>query len=193
MYTVIGSKATRTFRVLWTLEEMGLPYRHHPEKPRSQAVIALNPSGKVPVLQDGDAVLTDSVAIMTYLADKHGQLTHPAGTLDRARQDALTFLLLDEFEAEIWMAAKHSFVLPPELRLKEVKDSLKWGFAQSAARLAPQVQGPFLMGETMTIADILCAHVLQWAVLAKFPDPGEVLNAYRARMQARPAWLRLQG
>ena len=193
MYTVIGSKTTRAFRVLWALEEMGLPYRHDAAKPRSDAVIALNPSGKVPVLRDGDAVLTDSMAILTYLADKHGQLTHPAGTLQRARQDALTFLLLDEFDAVVWMAARHSFILPPELRMKEVKDSLKWEFVQSAARLAAQVQGPFLMGEAMTIADILCVHVLEWAETARFPDPGEVLNAYRARMEARPAWIRLQG
>ncbi|MBI1417013.1 MAG: glutathione S-transferase [Limimaricola sp.] len=192
MYTVIGSKTTRAFRVLWALEEMGLPYRHEAEKPRSATVVALNPSGKVPVLQDGNAVLTDSMAILTYLADKHGQLTHPAGTIARARQDALTFLLLDEFDALLWVAARHSFILPPELRVKEVKDSLKWEFAESAARLAPQVKGPFLMGETMTIADILCAHVLQWAASARFPDPGEVLNAYRARMEARPAWIRLQ-
>jgi glutathione S-transferase len=59
MYTVIGGVASRTFRVLWMLEELGARYTHRPEPPRSENVRALNASGKIPVLQDGDAVLTD--------------------------------------------------------------------------------------------------------------------------------------
>ena len=72
MYEVIGMRASRAMRVLWMLEEAGLPYRHIPAKPRDADAAAANPSGKIPALRDGDAVITDSVAIMTYLADKHG-------------------------------------------------------------------------------------------------------------------------
>ena len=60
-------------RVLWALEELGLEYIHHSAAPRSEQVRALNPLGKIPILVDGDAVLTDSTAILTYLADKHGR------------------------------------------------------------------------------------------------------------------------
>lgn len=190
MYTVYGDKTNRGLRVLWMLEELGQPYQARPEGPRSDAVRALNPSGKVPVLIDGDTVITDSTAILTYLADRHGALTHPAGTPDRARQDALTHLLLDEVEALVWTAARHSFILPPEQRLPAIKDSLKWEYLRNTARIAARIEGPFLMGEAMTVPDILCAHLTMWARLAKFPDPPQPLIDHMTRMQARPAFQR---
>jgi glutathione S-transferase len=107
MYTVIGSVKTRTFRVLWLLEELGVEYAFQPAAPRSPEVLALSPLGKVPVLLDDDHVFTDSTAIMTYLADKHGQMTYAAGTPERAVQDGHTNFLLDEFDACLWAAARH--------------------------------------------------------------------------------------
>jgi glutathione S-transferase len=192
MYTVVGSLRTRTYRVLWMLEEIGQPYEYLGEKPRSEAVVRLNPSGKVPVLIDDGAAVTDSTAIMTYLADKHHELTYPAGTIERARQDALTFFLLDEFDACLWTASRHSFVLPEEMRLPAIKDSLKWEFERSTKFLADKLgPGPFLMGEQMTIADILAAHCLTWAVVAKFPITPQPLRDYLDRMRARPAFRRV--
>ena len=84
MYTVIGGTKSRAFRVMWMLEELGQPYTLNPAAPRSEEARKYNPSGKIPALVDGDEVLTDSLAIMTYLADKHGALTAPAGTPERA-------------------------------------------------------------------------------------------------------------
>lgn len=112
MYQIYGSKTNRTFRVIWMLEELGQPYELHKDAPGSPAIVALNPSGKVPVLVTDNMVLTDSVAILTHLAETHGKLTEPAGTPARAMQDALTFCLLDEIEGLVWTAARHSFVLP---------------------------------------------------------------------------------
>ena len=106
MYTVIGGTKTRAFRVMWMLEELGQPYDLNPAAPRSDEARKYNPSGKIPALVDGDEVLTDSVAVMTYLADKHGALTAPAGTPARARQDAMTFWLIDEFDAVKEIATK---------------------------------------------------------------------------------------
>jgi len=190
MYVVIGSRGTRAFRVLWMLEELGQPYEHIPARPQSEEARAHNPSGKVPCLRVGDDLLTDSVAIVTWLADRHGQLTHPAGTLDRARQDALTHLILDELEALLWTAARHSFVLPEERRVPAVKDALKWEYGRNIAGVERALAGPFLMGETMTVPDILLTHCLRWAEAAKFPAPGARLADYRARMEARPAFAR---
>ena len=148
MYTLIGTPGTRTFRVLWILEEIGAPYTHEAAPPRSPRATALNASGKVPILLVDETPLTDSTAILTYLADRHGQLTFPAGSIERARQDGLTNCLLDEFDALIWTATRHSFVLPPEQRLPAIKDSIRWEFARNAARLADRLgDGPFLMGE----------------------------------------------
>ena len=112
-------------------------------------MLALNPSGKVPVFKDGDLVLTDSTAIMTYLADKHGGLTHAAGTPDRARQDALTHCILDEIDAVLWTAARHSFILPKEQRVADVKPSLMWEYAHNIERLMNRLEGPYLMGDNL--------------------------------------------
>lgn len=190
MYTVIGKAQSRAFRVLWMLEELGLPYRHDPSLPHSDAVTLHNPSGKVPVLltEDGTA-LTDSTAILTFLADSEGRMTAPAGTVARARQDALTQFLLGEFDALIWTAARHSFILPQEHRLPAIKDSLRWELARNAALLARMLgDGPFLTGSELTVPDILCAHCLSWARVAKFPVAEPALDAYMARIAERPAY-----
>ncbi len=192
MYKVIGSLKSRTFRVLWMLEELGQPYEHVPAPPRSEHVVAVNPAGKVPVLIDDGAPITDSTAIIQYLADKHGALTRPAGSLDRARQDSLTQFLLDEFDAALWMAARHSFILPAELRQSGIKDSLKWEFQRSQKTLADRMgEGPFVMGTAMTVPDIILTHCGNWAETAKFPITEPRLAEYLAGMRQRPAFRRV--
>ncbi|QGX97617.1 glutathione S-transferase family protein [Roseovarius faecimaris] len=188
MYEIIGTRASRAIRVLWLAEELALDYTHIPAKPRSDEARAANPSGKIPALREGDAVITDSTAIMTYLADKHGALTAPAGTIARARQDAMTQTILDDLDGVLWTAARHSFILPEEHRVPEVKDSLKWEYARNIARIEDGLSGPFVMGEAMSVPDILLTHCLRWAGMAQFPAPGEKLTAYQERMQARPAF-----
>ena len=188
MYTVIGPQKSRAMRVLWMLEELGEPYEHIPAAPRSEEAVRYNPSGKVPALLDGDAVLTDSMAIVTYLADKHGRLTAPAGTVARARQDALTFWLIDEMDAVLWAAAKHSFVLPEDLRTPAVKESLKAEFSASAEKLSAMLDGPFLMGDSLSIPDILACHCINWSVGAKFPRVDDRLFAYAKNLRERPAY-----
>lgn len=193
MYEVIGGAQSRAFRVLWMLEELGQSFTHTPEKPRSELVNSLNPSGKVPVFKDGDAVLTDSSAIITYLADKHGALTYPAGSIERARQDAMTHMILDELDSVLWTGARHGFILPQERRVPEIKASLKWEFSRNIKRLAQQFEGPFVMGEKMTVADIILTHCLNWAFSAKFPLEEENLLAYAKAMRGRDAFKRAAG
>ncbi len=193
MYTVIGTVGSRTARVLWMLEELGQPYKHIADPPQSEGVVAFNPAGKVPVLLEGTTPITDSTAIIQYLADKHGQLTHPAGTIDRARQDSLTQFLLDEFDANLWMAARHTFVLPEALRHSAVKDSLRWEFARSQKALVARMgAGPFVMGAQMTVPDIILTHCGNWATSARFEIAEPKLAAYLDRMRARPAYLRMR-
>lgn len=189
-YKVIGGTRSRTFRVLWALEELGLEYEHVPAAPRSPEVTEVNPAGKVPVLVADGVPITDSVAIITFLADRHEALTFPPGTLARARQDSLTNFILDEIEAPLWMAAKHSFILPEDQRVAGVKDSLRWEFARNQATLISRMaeDGPFLMGETMTIADIMLAHCGDWALNAKFPVTEDRFKAFLSMMHDRPAY-----
>ncbi|MCB2109617.1 MAG: glutathione S-transferase family protein [Defluviimonas sp.] len=191
MYTVIGTVNSRAARVLWMMEELGQPYEHIAAPPRSEGVTAFNPAGKVPVLIDNGTPITDSTAIIQYLADKHGAMTHPAGTLDRARQDSLTQFLLDELDANLWMAARHSFVLPEALRHAAIKNTLRWEFERSQKVLVQRMaEGPFLMGEMMTVPDIILTHCGNWALSAKFPITEHRLTEYLDRMRARPAYLR---
>lgn len=192
MYTVIGRANSRATRVLWMLEELGQTYEHVPAAPRSEGVISFNPAGKVPVLIEDGTPITDSTAIIQYLADKHGALTYPAGTLDRARQDSLTQFLLDEFDAALWMAARHSFVLPEELRQSAIKDSLIWEFTNSQKTLVHRMgEAKFLMGAQMTVPDVILTHCGIWAKVAKFPITEQRLSAYLDRMTARPALARV--
>ncbi|WP_187431772.1 hypothetical protein ROLI_037500 [Roseobacter fucihabitans] len=193
MYKVIGTSKSRAFRVLWALQEMGEPYEQIAANPRSEEARQYNPSGKIPALLDGDEVLTDSLAIMTYLADKHSKLTAPAGTPARARQDAMTFWLIDEFDAILWAAAKHSFVLPEHLRLPAVKEALKFEFEASAAQLSERLEGPFLMGDAITLPDILACHCLNWAHGAKFPRTDDKLFNYAKSLRERPAYQAVSG
>ena len=189
MYIVIGGIRSRTLRVLWMLEELGVPYDHRPAAPRSDEVTALYPAGKIPVLLVDGTPLTDSTAILTYLADRHGKLTYPAGTLDRARQDGHTQFILDELDALLWTASRHSFVLPEDLRVGEIKDSLKWEYGNSLDRLESRLGGnEFLMGDKMTVPDLIAAHCAGWAVNAKFPEPGTKLQSYFDRLRNRPAF-----
>lgn len=188
MYTVIGGVASRAFRVLWMLEEIGAEYTHIPAAPHSDAIRAHNPAGKIPTLLDGDVAISDSTAILTYLADKYQALTFPAGTLERARQDSFTFAILDELDAVLWTAARHSFVLPEAERVPEIKDSLKREYARNAKRLIDRIPGPFVMGEVMTVPDILLTHCANWAVSAKFPEPDQPFTEYLSRLRARPAY-----
>ena len=191
MLTVIGTAKSRALRVLWMLEELGLDYDHVPAGPRSEGVIAFNPAGKVPVLIEDSTPITDSTAILTYLADRHGGLTHPAGTLDRARQDSLTHFLLDEFDAVLWTAARHSFMLPEELRIAGIKNSLRWEFERSQKVLVQRMaEDGFAMGDMMTVPDIILTHCLNWALAAKFPVVEPRLSEYLDQMRARPAFQR---
>ncbi|VAW03163.1 Glutathione S-transferase [hydrothermal vent metagenome] len=187
MYTLIGTRASRAFRVLWLLEELGEPYAHTPAAPGSDDIRALNPSGKIPALVVDDTVLTDSVAIMTYLTDKHGAFTTPPGSLERAHQDAMTLQILDDIDALLWMAGRHTFILPKEHRVAEIKPSLMWEYGRNLTRISDAFTGPFVMGDKMTVPDILLTYCLRWAAMFGFPAPDEKLTAYMARMQERPA------
>lgn len=188
MYKVYGTIRSRALRVLWMLEEIGEAYEFVEAGSHSKEVLALNPSGKVPILEVEGAVITDSTAILTYLADKHGKLTHPAGTVSRAHQDGLTFALLDEFDSVLWTATRHKFYLPEDQRAENVIPSLEWEFERHLTRMSRRFAGPFLMGDEMTIADIICAHCLNWAKNMKFPILPENLEVYRNQMTQRRAF-----
>ena len=192
MITLVGTRKTRGFRPVWLLEELGVEYDHIPAMPGSAEIRAHQPSGKVPALIVDGQVIGDSVAIMAYLSDRFGKFTFPSGSVERGIQDAHVNFILDEMDAVLWTAARHTFVLPEEHRVPAVKDSLKWEFKRNLARFVARLgDGPYLMGDTFTIADIVACHCGMWATNAKFPmDEQPAFLAYVDRLKERPAYQR---
>lgn len=191
MYKVIGHPRARSMRVLWMLEELGAEYELDPSSPQSEKVRAANPLGKIPVLMDGDDALTDSVAIVTYLTDKHGKFTAPAGTVARARQDGITQFCVDEIEGALWTAAKNSFVNPEEHRCAEIRPVCEYEFDKAVASLERILgDNEFATGDSFSVADIIIGHSMGWAKNAKFEVKSPKVAAYVERVRARPALAR---
>ena len=191
MYKILGIAQSPTFRVLWMLEEIGECYEHISAKPGSSEIIKFNGSGKVPVLLDGKDVLTDSSAIVSYLGDKHKKLSFQSGSIERAYQDSMVFRIIDEVDMILWLAARHSFILPEERRVNAIKPSLKWEFERNIDRIMSEKESKFLMGDEFMLPDIILAHCGSWARSAKFPLENRRFNDYINLCYDRPAVRRL--
>jgi glutathione S-transferase len=188
MYQVIGSPGSRTMRVIWMLEELGEAYEIIVAGPHSDDVKKGNPGGKMPVLRDGDFILHDSVAICTYLADKHGRLTAKAGTPERGRQDALMQFTVDEIEGALWTAAKSSFIHPEEYRSADIRKTCDYEFGKAMATLAKHLDGKdFLTGNDFCVADLILGHCGGWAKNAEFDIPDGAVADYIERVRGRAA------
>jgi glutathione S-transferase len=192
MYKLIGSPKTRAFRVLWILEELGVAYEVDPADCHSDAMLAANPSGKVPALLADDQIIIDSTAIIQFLADRHGKFTFPAGTIERAQQDSWTQFALDEVDSILWFNAKNSFVLPEELRSETARKACGHEFEKSmkvmAARLGDRT---YAMGDEFTVPDIILGHCGAWATKgAGWTIAPKTVADYIERVRARPACIK---
>ncbi len=189
MYTVIGTPQTRTLRVIWMLEELGEAYTLEARPPRDPAVLAINPSGKVPVLVVDGTPVFDSVAICQFLADRHGHLTFKAGTIERAHQDSFTQFAVDDIESALWTAAKHTFVLPEEYRVPDVKRACRYDFDRAMTAFSQRLgSNDYVMGAQFTVPDLLIGHCLGWAAMMKWVLPEGNVRGYFDRIRARPAF-----
>lgn len=189
MYTLIGTYKTRAFRVAWMLNELGQSFDMIATGPRDPKLAEINPSLKVPILKDGDDYIIDSVAIIQYLADKHGQLTAKAGTIQRAHQDSFTQFAVDDFESTLWVAAKHSFALPAEYRVPDVKRACVFDFERAMKTLSVRLADrPYVMGGAFSVPDLLLGHCAMWAAGIGWKIPEGNVSEYVARIHARPAF-----
>ena len=192
---IYGSISSRTRRVLWTLEEVGLPYTFHPVDLRSgahktPAYLAINPNGRVPTLVDDDLVLFESAAIAMHIAAKApaSGLLPPVGTRAWSELNQWMFWICTELEQALWSMGKHRFALPKEHRIPAMLDTASFEFQRAAAVLAGALEGrEFLVGDSFTLADIFAGHTLAWARGFAVPLGAPVLDAYLDRMLARPA------
>lgn len=189
---VIGE--TRDLRVRWALEETGLPYRvhgldHTGGEHKGEAYSEISFFNQVPAIDDDGFTLTESGAILLYLAEKSGKLI-PKDVEGRTRVTQWCFVALTTVEpplAEIQMI--HGF-------FGAEKNKERLAFLESwAARvligLEKRLQGrEWIACDEFTVADILLVCVLReirkTGLLNSYPQ----VTAYYDRALARPAWTR---
>lgn len=186
---------TRDLRVLWTLEELGLPYRvHGVDHPagelQSEEYRRRNPFTQVPVLDDDGFVLTESGAILLYLAEKAGRLI-PADLQGRAQVTRWCFAALNSVEPPLFQILMIDMVGAADPTGAQRRPWLvQWAERALGSLRDALGDRPYLTGEAFTVADILMTTVLREVrnagVLEAFPR----VCAYRERCEARPAWRR---
>jgi len=190
----------RSFRPLWTLEEMGLAYdlKMLPFPPRvlAREYKKLNPLGTIPLLLDGSACMTESSAICHYLATRHGP--SPLA-LDPSEDEYGAFLNWTHFgEATLTfpqtLVLRYSMFEAPERRLPQVaSDYAQWFLARLRAIESTLEGREFLCAGRFTVADISVAYSLLLATTLRLDgDFGPNVAAYWARLQQREGYLRAQ-
>lgn len=198
MLELYGVFRSRSNRAMWALEEIGADYAFYQldfkkGDNKSKFFLAMNPAGKMPVLKDGDFVLTESAAICTWLADKFPEsgLIPKVGTRERGLYDQWLSFVVTELEQPLWTKGKHSFALPEDKRVPAIFPTAIYEFEKAFQLLCAGFVGPYMLGDQFSMLDIMVAHTLRWAVAFEFPVQNPTLLDYLARMEARPAYARM--
>jgi len=193
MMKLYGMGPTRSLRARWALQELDAEFEFVPinllaGENRHPDFLRLNPTGKLPVLVDGDLVLTESAAIVMYLAEKYGAKgLMPTDLSERAQVYRWSMFAVTELEQPLWRIARHSFVYPEDKRLPEDIALAKDEFVSMAAILDRHMDGrEFIVGDTISVADCVTAYVLDWGNENGLIDDCSNLKAYLKRMYARP-------
>lgn len=193
MMKLYGAPPTRALRVIWLLNELGLEYEMLPVdvlqgENQQQGFLALNPAGKLPVLVDGSLVLTESVAIQLYLADKNPQAGFiPKAVEDRAQMYRWIFFLVTEIEQPLWRITRHTFLYPEEKRLPQDVDLARRECVEMVAVLERHMEErEFMVGDRLSVADFNAAYILDWANEEKMLHGAPRLREYLRSMYARP-------
>src|SRR5262249_51397475 len=183
----------RSIRVRWTLQELGVDFEpvtvnliagDH----RRPEFLALNPAGKVPVLVDGDVVLAESVAIVTYLAEKYREHELlPVSLEERAQAYKWLLFAATELEQPLWRIVRHTRLYPEDQRLPADVTIARREFTDMAAVLARHMAGrEFVVGAHAGVVDFVTAYTLDWANETGLLGDYAGLRAYMERMYARP-------
>ena len=184
---------TRSIRVRWTLQELGIDFEAIPVnllagEHRSPAFLKLNPAGKLPVLVDGDMVLTESIAIALYLAEKYrDKALIPADPQQRAQLMRWLLFTTTELEQPLWRIARHTALYPEDKRLPGELALAREDFVAMASIMEEHMRGrQYVVGNAATIGDFVLAYTLDWATMAKVLNGFPGLEAYVDHMYARP-------
>ncbi len=181
---------TRSSRVLWMLEEIGEPYELTEiagADRRSDAHLGRHPLGRVPALELEDGtVMFESAAICLQLADLHPDagLTAPPGSSERALIYQWVLFAMTELEGPLfrWLRERAEGI---------VESASRQRFADAAGALEKALEGrDWVLGERFTVADLLCASILEGAHSRELLETWPGLRAYVERGTARPAYAR---
>jgi glutathione S-transferase len=196
MITVWGEG--RGFRVVWLLEEMGLPYRVRPVDllvgaENDPEFMAINPGGFIPALQDGDVVMVESIAIMEYLMARYGPTPLAPAPADPSFPAYQQFLHLGEagLAASIYIVNGARNIAPADQR-HNWSAGQAMDLFETRLRLVTRQLGrsPYMAGEAFTAADISVTYALQLATRNVGVVLGEAEQAYVERTSSREAYKR---
>jgi glutathione S-transferase len=196
--TLYHCTAARSFRPLWALEELGLPYdlKMLPFPPRAFAkeYLVLNPLGTIPLLIDGNVRMTESAAILQYLVTRHGPTPLAVGIEEPGYAACLNWLHFGEATLTFpqTLVLRYGKLEPEARRSPQVAtDYAKWFFGRLRAVEAAVAGSETLCAERFTIADISVGYALLLAErigLAK--DFGPAVTAYWQRLRERDGFCR---
>ncbi|MBB3191016.1 glutathione S-transferase family protein [Halomonas cerina] len=190
--------SARSFRPLWMLEELGLPYalsmHDFPPRVRDEAFLETNPLGTVPAFFDGEVGMTESAAICQYLAARHPEAGLEVASDAPGFADYLNFLHFGEATLTVpqTLVLRYAHFEPPERRQPQVVEDYSRWFLSRLRTLEPRLERErYLCAGRFTAADVSVGYALLLAshlgLDARF-KPG--VREYWTRLQAREAFQR---
>ena len=199
MIKIYHARRARSARVIWLLEELGLPYglesiEFKPEALKSPEYLKIHPLGQIPVIEDDGVTMFESGAIVEYLLERYGQgrLAPLPGTPERAEY-------LQWFHyGEASLARYVSDIVRQRFREAEGPDSgamLTGSRARFVATLAVVDRAlsgrEFICGPAFTAADIMIAYgIVIGKIIREVPADMANVSAYIERLKRRPAYER---
>jgi glutathione S-transferase len=180
------------------LLELGLEYECHPIQSRTGETHTdefkrLNPRHKIPVLRHGSLVLTESAAIIQYLSETFAnspEVYGPSDTVSRARLNEWCYFILSELDAgSLYVVRRHDGLKQIYGEALTAVESAKSYFLHNLEAMASRIGGdnPYLLGDRLSVADILLMTCLDWASSCGISLP-EIVSHYRRRVALRPAY-----
>jgi glutathione S-transferase len=198
MITLYHCAAARSFRPLWMLEELGLPYelKMLPFPPRvfAKEYLKINPLGTIPFMIDGETRMTESSGICHYLGTRYGPTQLVVGIDEPAYGVFLNWMYFSDATLTFpqTLVLRYTQLEPEERRNPQVAtDYAKWFFGRLRAVEAATANAETLCAGRFTAADIVIGYALRLAEnigLAKDFTPN--VAAYWQRLQAREGYQR---
>ncbi|WP_110643443.1 glutathione S-transferase [Salinicola sp. CPA57] len=200
MLTIWGRRSSYNVqKVLWLADELGLDYSHRPaggEKGGldSAAFLALNPHGKIPVVQDGDLVVWETHAILRYLVAEYGSEGFRRATPGaQSWNDRWLDWSLSELEPAFFGGVFWGFYRTPADQHDDAAIERSLARCDTLYRLLDSQlsEAPFLSGDTLGLADIPAGTTLYRYFELEIPRPSlPNVDAWYRRLESRPAYRR---